>query len=174
QAAGETADARSDLFSLGVVLFRILTGRLPFEGETPLEILTAVGSETAPTVSKFNPEVPESVVVLVQRLLSRNPNDRLQTAEELAKVIAEIVKQLIAPSAHSAPPPKPTRHIKWIAVALILPMVAFGIGCYFWFEQSKSQDTALIIQSRPARDVLTPNEAMEVIGDQVSVEFVVG
>jgi hypothetical protein len=175
QAAGQTADTRSDLYSLGVVFFRMLTGRLPFEGDAPMEILTAVASEVAPPVTKFNPNVPPPVAALVQQLLSRNPNDRLQSANALVETITEIEQQL---SALPTPPPPPhkSNRLAWlIPVALVFLTTACLLGWYWWTGHHRpAQEVPSIQASRLDAAVLTPGEAAQLVGDDITVEFVVG
>jgi serine/threonine protein kinase len=174
QAAGQTADARSDLFSLGVVFFRMLTGRLPFEGETPMEILTAVASDVAPPVTKFNPEVPLPVASLVQQLLCRNPNDRLQSANALVEAVTEIEHELFDPPITVAP--RKSNSLTWlIPIALVVTAAAGLLGWYWWNDRnSPAQEVPSIQASRPDVTVLTPDEATKLVGDKITVEFVVG
>jgi serine/threonine protein kinase len=176
QAAGQTADARSDLYSLGVVFFRMLTGRLPFEGEGAMEVLTAVASEVAPPVTKFNPDLPAPVAALVQQLLSRNPMDRLQSADGLVQAISEVEQKLSAPPTRPAPPPSKTKHLTWlIPVALVFVATASLLGWYWWTDRhGRAQEVPSIQAARTADTVLSPREAAQLVGDKITVEFVVG
>lgn len=79
-----SVDARSDLYSLGVILFEMLTGRLPFPGEDTWTVLAAQLSENPPAPSELNPEVPDWLDELVLDLLEKDPRDRPASAEELA------------------------------------------------------------------------------------------
>jgi len=90
QACGEPVDARSDLFSLGCVLFRLAAGRLPFQGETPLEILHALANETPPPLHQLVPQIPESFSRLVVALLERRPENRPASARVVAQELATI------------------------------------------------------------------------------------
>ncbi|MCS7306759.1 MAG: serine/threonine protein kinase [Thermoguttaceae bacterium] len=76
-------DIRSDLYSLGVVLFQMLTGRLPFEADSSSEMMRMHRQERAPELSKLAPAVPPGVAQLVQTLLAKEPLRRPQTPEEL-------------------------------------------------------------------------------------------
>ncbi len=82
-AEGKATDARSDLYSLGVVFYEVLTGRRPFVGDTPFATLSKHVSEPPTPPSVVAPGVPREVEAIVLRLLAKDPNDRYAGAEEL-------------------------------------------------------------------------------------------
>ena len=84
QALGQPLDHRSDLFSLGVVLYELLAGRLPFTGETATALLNAVVNRTPPALPRFNDQVPDALVRIVGKLLEKDREQRYQTAREVA------------------------------------------------------------------------------------------
>ena len=83
QARGSPVDQTSDLYSVGVVLYELLTGQVPFTGETPLEIAMKHLSEVPKPPSELRPEVPHDLDLVVLRALAKDPADRYQTAEEM-------------------------------------------------------------------------------------------
>lgn len=83
QAAGEAVDRRSDVFSLGVVLFEMLTGRRPFKRDSDLATLKAVLAAPVPPPSTLRPKVPEALDAIVLKAMSRDLGARYQTAAEL-------------------------------------------------------------------------------------------
>jgi serine/threonine protein kinase len=87
QANAAEVDARCDLFSLGVVLYRACTGTLPFGGKDTLSVLSALATQTPPTPHQFVPAVPRACSVLVMRLLAKDPADRPQSAREVVEAI---------------------------------------------------------------------------------------
>ncbi len=87
QVEEQSLDARTDLFSLGCVMYRLLAGRLPFHGQTLVSILTAVTQSTPPAVDVLNPSVPHELGLLVNRLLAKDRDARPASADE---VVAEL------------------------------------------------------------------------------------
>jgi serine/threonine protein kinase/Tfp pilus assembly protein PilF len=83
QAEGKQADLRSDIYSLGIVLFELLTGSLPFDARTPSEMLSHHLSTLPPLPSKLNSFVPEVLDQVVLKTLAKNPADRYQTVGDL-------------------------------------------------------------------------------------------
>ncbi|HXG13449.1 MAG TPA: protein kinase [Gemmataceae bacterium] len=90
QANSKAMDARSDLFSLGCVLYRACTGVLPFDGDDTLAILTALALRTPPPVSRLNPDIPEALSDLIMKLLAKKPDDRPPSARAVAQALAAI------------------------------------------------------------------------------------
>jgi hypothetical protein len=102
QARGELGDGRADLFSLGVVLYQMLAGRLPFRGENPLEIATAIISETPTPLAEINPHLPRPLIELVENMLAKDSAYRPDNALEVAEIIKRCEQILSAPPATPA------------------------------------------------------------------------
>src|SRR6186997_2679360 len=83
QARGTQVDQTSDLYSLGIVLYEMLTGEVPFTGESPVEIAMKHLSDTPRPPSVLRPEIPPDLDMVVLRALAKSPEDRFQTAEEM-------------------------------------------------------------------------------------------
>ena len=91
QARGQRVDTRSDLYSLGIVLYQMLTGRIPFEAETPWEVIRQHIEVKAEPVRRVRSEVPRPLERLVERCLEKRPDRRYQSAGELASALREAV-----------------------------------------------------------------------------------
>jgi serine/threonine protein kinase len=96
QARGETVSASSDLFSLGCVLYRLCTGRLPFEGETIMAVLSALASDTPRSLRLIDPDVRPALDELVMRLLAKDPAARPASAQAVVEAIKAIERELLA------------------------------------------------------------------------------
>ena len=90
QARGAPVDQRSDIYSVGIVLFELLTGQLPFTGETPLEIAMKHLSEIPKAPSELRPEIPTDLDMIVLRALAKDPTDRFESAEEMERELARV------------------------------------------------------------------------------------
>jgi eukaryotic-like serine/threonine-protein kinase len=120
QVRGEQVDARADLFSLGCVLYAMLTGRSPFAGRTHAETIHKILDSTPLSLAKCDPPTPPALCGVVERLLQKDPANRIQTAQETAEILLrfqadinrsrtdEMARVLAQPLPHAAPvsPPK--------------------------------------------------------------------
>ncbi|MCZ6507158.1 MAG: protein kinase, partial [Acidobacteria bacterium] len=118
QARGQTLDARSDLFSLGVVLYEMATGRVPFAGPTEAVVFDQILNHDPPPAIEVNPRLPTGLLRLMGRMLQKEPTDRLASAAEIKEQLEEIQRapgslDAILPAEHVSstapvkPPPRP-------------------------------------------------------------------
>jgi hypothetical protein len=139
QARGEPVDARTDLFSLGSVLYELCTGRPAFRGPTAVAVLRRVCREAARPIREVNPDVPEALCRLIERLHAKKPADRPASAQEVAELLTGLLADLNSGRSRPAsgtPAPQgparqagPTRHRGlWAAAALVLLLVGLGMG----------------------------------------------
>jgi len=103
QAQGKPVDHRSDLFSLGAVLYTMCTGRTPFRAETTVAVLRRVCDDVPRPIQEVNPDIPEQLAAIVDRLLAKDPEERFQTAQEVADLLLSYLAHLQDPASTPLP-----------------------------------------------------------------------
>jgi formylglycine-generating enzyme required for sulfatase activity len=112
QARGQPVDGRSDLYSLGIVLYEMLTGRVPYEADSTVGIIMKHIGEEIPRVSQTNPDLPVTLDIVLARALAKAPGDRYPKARDLAEAVA----QALGASVLTVPPVNlPTPKLKGTA-----------------------------------------------------------
>jgi len=99
QALGREVDGRSDIYSLGIVMFEMLIGRVPFKGETAIATLSMHATTAVPSPRGLNADISEAVEFVVLRALAKEPNERFQNGRELKEALAQAIRQAEEPLA---------------------------------------------------------------------------
>jgi serine/threonine protein kinase len=107
QASGKKADHRSDIYSTGIILYEMLTGKVPFTGETSMAIIIKHLNEQAGGMRDMNPEVPPQLEDIVQRALEKSPDHRYQTCRDLASQLKKATSLLASWQATAKEGPRP-------------------------------------------------------------------
>lgn len=107
QARGEVIDARSDLFSLGSLLYAMCTGHSPFRAETSYGVLHRIINDSPRSIRELNPDIPDWLENIIMKLLSKSPEDRFDTAEEVADSLEDCLAHAQRPT--SSPLPESAR-----------------------------------------------------------------
>jgi serine/threonine protein kinase/tetratricopeptide (TPR) repeat protein len=111
QTSGRPLDHRTDIFSLGVLLHEMATGRRPFEGTSSAELVSAILRDTPPSVTDVRPDLPSDLARIVRRCLEKDPRHRLQTARDVSNEFRDLARHASRPApvstaaARMAPPP---------------------------------------------------------------------
>src|SRR5439155_1460378 len=116
QAQGFAVDARSDVYSLGVVMYESLSGRPPFEGDSPVAVAYKHVREAPPPLRQMVPDIPAPLDAIITRCMAKVPDNRYQSAEELRQDLALFAQgqpvmagrtAVVAPPPPQPPPPRP-------------------------------------------------------------------
>jgi WD40 repeat protein/poly(3-hydroxybutyrate) depolymerase len=150
QAKGEHIDHRSDLFSLGSVLYTLLTGRPAFRAETTVAVLRRVCKDDPRPIREVNGDVPKWVCAVVEKLMAKDPADRIQTAAEVADLLARYLAHLEDPD--RIPPPPAVRGVRVgqrrgfrraaVVLAALVAVSALGVVAYRAFQPTDEHPVA--------------------------------
>jgi serine/threonine protein kinase len=187
QAEGRQVDHRCDLFSLGVVLYRLCSGRLPFRGDTTMSMLLAVATQQPQPVGEVNPAVPPALAELVMQLLAKDPAARPASAKEVADRLTAIERQSTTPQPVTEQLPAASRSAKpktragserrrrrgavvAVALAVLLPLAYLFGGSVIRFAGNKGE---LIVRvDDPAVEVAVKQNGVVVLDRTTQREFV--
>ncbi len=128
QAEGEAVDHRSDLFSLGSVLYTMCTGRPPFRADNTMAVLQRVCEDAPRPIREINPEVPDCLAAIVAKLHAKDPADRFQSAAEVAELLSRHLADVQQPALATGPRPVGGTRRNWALGGLVLLALAVGLA----------------------------------------------
>ena len=133
QARGEKVDARSDVFSLGVLLYQMLTGERPHKGRSAMDILTAILRDKAPSVTELRADVPPHLARVLRRCLEKDPHDRYQTSRDVFNELRELQAESSAPTGRLPSRELEGRRPFWKTPVLIAAAAALALAAAVFF-----------------------------------------
>jgi beta-lactam-binding protein with PASTA domain/tRNA A-37 threonylcarbamoyl transferase component Bud32 len=145
QAQGATADERSDVYSLGVVLYEMLTGTPPFRGDSPMAVAFQHVSQNAAPPSTVNPDVPAELDRIVMKAMAKDPAQRYQTAEALRTDLWRTLQGEPPAAASQAPAPAPDDQSATRTMAPVPPATVPPDQAYRSLEEPPSTNLAFVV-----------------------------
>ncbi len=171
------ASPASDIYSLGVILFELITGARPYQADLPLDVALKHLNASLPNVQDFSPKTPNAVSVVIQRAMAKEPEARFSTAAEMAQTLSDVWDTSALPSLQSgaiktvslpdpdagratstAATPHPSRNYgKWFwSAAAILLVAVLSVGVWFSVQRPEPPPVVFTPTQRIAADVNTP------------------
>jgi serine/threonine-protein kinase len=142
QAKGDRLDFRSDQFALGAILYELATGQPAFDGETSIDTLAAILHEQPPPIHRFNAQASAPFCEIVERLLSKNPNDRYGSTRDLARDL-RVIRDRFATQASALLTPRPARITpRRVAAATAIVVAILGSLAAFIVLQNRASRAA--------------------------------
>ena len=132
QALGQTVDARSDVFSFGVILFEMVTGRRPFQGDSHLSVLHKLVYDDPPSSRDLRPDAPERLHALITRCLQKDQNLRLSSMRAVCQELATMDGPAVVPASKAVTGRQRPAWMKPVAAVLIL----LGVLSLLWITRS--------------------------------------
>lgn len=153
QSRGEAVDARSDLFSLGSVLYTLATGRTPFRAESTYGILRRLTDEKHRPPREISPQLPSWLEMIVNRLLAKNPSDRFENASQVALLLEGCIAHLQQPTTVSLPPEcaacdRRSAYGLWTGIAVA--SIIAGAGLWGMLGDQRPDDGVLQEPTKPS------------------------
>ena len=149
QVDGKETDQRSDIYSVGIILYEMLTGRLPFEGDTPLSIAVQHRSDQPKDPKEYNAQIPTDLIQIILRCLEKGKAERYQKAEDLYDALDNVEKGI--PSTEYISPGRTPKTSKEITISLstkrlVLPILVVAaiaiIALFLWHPWAPKESLA--------------------------------
>ncbi|HEU4853770.1 MAG TPA: protein kinase [Nitrosospira sp.] len=135
QALGRPVDKRSDLYSVGVLLYQLMTGKKPFDGGTIATLLLQITTTEPVPVDQIVPGIPRPVKLIVERLLKKDPDKRFQNGKDLADALVDALEELRENEAERAKPKGLSIRVKWTFIMTVIVSIAMIVGATWLYKR---------------------------------------
>ena len=162
QARGEGADHRSDVFSLGVLLYEMATGQRPFRGSGSVELLSSILKDDPPSVTAIKTELPNHLGRVVRRCLEKDPDNRYQSALEIRNELRDLKKEIDSGASAAGVSPAAVRdssRVNWKAVAPFTLAIAVAASLIWWALDDREREGDSEIATAESAVAAGPAEA---------------
>ena len=168
QAQGTEVDGRADIYALGIILFEMLTGKQPYEADTPMAVAIKHITDPVPHIQHANPKLPESMDAIIQRAMAKDKLQRFSTAVEMTNALREAARgdptQLqvkATPTIRASVQPIPQKK-GFNALLVVVPVIAIAVlaGGFFFVNGRKSPTTEAPVSTATLAPLPTKTSAL--------------
>lgn len=172
QAMGKKADARSDLFSVGVLLYQLFSGKKPFVGGTIVSLLLEITKADPPPIEQAVPGLPRSIKLIIERLLNKQPEKRFQSGQELASALVEALREIREDSQRGTKPRIIPIRVKWTLIMAAIVSVTMIVGANWLYNRQYEIMTRQVTEygSSLVRFMATESAEPILLEDWIAIE----
>ena len=174
QAQGDNIDGRVDIYALGIILYEMVTGKQPYEADTPMAVALKHITDPVPHILTANPKLPQGMDMVIQKAMAKNREERFASSKEMTDALHAVMRgettklQPVAPKtvkSEPAPPTVVTEKRSFNMLTVVIPVVALAVfaGGFFLFNgmnrPSATESPVSTFTSAPATDTAEPTSA---------------
>ena len=175
QVMGQKVDGRSDLFSVGVILYLLCTGQKPFDSNTMATLLFKITQEEPPPIFDVAPNLPAGLQHIINKLISKAPERRFQSGHDLARALRRELKAIEELAESGERPRIISLRVRWALLSTSIVAVTMGVAIYFIEAKQKEELTGFAIDSGVslAKFIATETAVPVLGGEWVAMEIFV-